>query len=172
MAGLPVGRAQPAGGRDRRLERRARHPPAHLAPALLARNGWGTRPGLERIVAVRILRSGFEALLRQAVHAAMEPEIYPSRAAWNLARRYANVCVAWHLDVDASGAELDHETLRIEIRDQALTRLAREWLVSVDDWTPWVRAQRMVANRAAPVPSVAQYPLAGADVCRLAGRRG
>lgn len=140
-------------------------------PALLARNGWGTRAGRECILGLRLLREGFDALLRQAVHEAIEPEIYPSRNAWHLARRYANVCVAWHRDVDPVGSELEWETLRVEVRDHALKKFVREWVVAIEDWTPWVASNRALADRSLPVPAVAPYPMAPAEVLRLAGRR-
>jgi hypothetical protein len=140
-------------------------------PALLDRNGWGTAPGRECILGVRVLREGFDALLRQAVHDAMEPELYPSRNAWHLARRYANVCIAWHADVDPAGNALEWETLRVEVRDHALKRFVREWVVGIEDWTPWVRANRPLVERSLPVPAIAPYPLPEADRLRLAGRR-
>jgi hypothetical protein len=140
-------------------------------PSLLARNGWATRPGRERILAVRMLREGFDTLLRQAVHAGFEPDIYPSRNSWHLATRYGHVVVAWHPDVDPSGAELERETLRMGIRDATLERFTHDWVVGVEDWTRWVVENRCRVCPTLPVPVLEPYPLAWSDHCRLAGRR-
>lgn len=140
-------------------------------PSLLARNGWATREGRERILAVRLQREGFDTMLRQAVHAGYEPEIYATRNTWHLATRYGHVVVAWHPDVDPSGAELGRETLRIGVRDAALERFTREWVVGIEDWTPWVLENRTRACASLPVPMLAPYPLPTADRLRLAGRR-
>ena len=140
-------------------------------PSLLARNGWATREGRERILAVRLKREGFDTMLRQAVHAGYEPEIYATRNTWHLATRYGHVVVAWHPDVDPSGAELGRETLRMGIRDAALERFTREWVVGIEDWTPWVLENRRQACASLPVPRLAPYPLAAVDRLRLAGRR-
>ncbi|MEQ1500635.1 MAG: DUF4291 family protein [Myxococcota bacterium] len=156
------------GGRSWRTDRTTRF--RLSLPSLLARNGWATRPGRERILAVRLCRVGFDAVLRQAVHAAMEPGVYPCRNAWHLATRYGQVTLAWHPDVDPTGAELDHETLRVGVRDGVLARFARDWVVGVEDWTPWVVANRTQVSASLPVPAVAPYPLVTSERDRLAGR--
>ncbi|MEQ1570416.1 MAG: DUF4291 family protein [Myxococcota bacterium] len=139
-------------------------------PSLLARNGWATRPGRERILAVHVSRGGFDALLRQAVHASFEPELYPSRSGWLLATRYANVTVAWHADVDPTGSDLPRQTVRFGVRDAALRELTSKWVVGVDDWTAWVVEHRDRATAATPVPAVARYPMSDDARARLAGR--
>lgn len=141
-------------------------------PSLLYRNGWATRKDRERILAVRVARSGFDALLRQAVHAAMEADCYATRAAWALATRFANVTLAWHPDVDPSGRALPRETVRIGVRDAALVRFTREWVVAVEDWTDWVVAHRGKVTDDLPVPAVDAYPLPERDRLRIAGRKG
>lgn len=140
-------------------------------PSLLARNGWATRPGRERILAVALRREGFDAMLRQAVHAGYEPDIYPTRNSWHLATRYGHVVVAWHSDVDPAGGELERDTLRMGVRDATLERFTRDWVVAVEDWTPWVVENRGRVGAALPVPVLSGYPLPEADRFRLAGRR-
>ena len=94
-------------------------------PSLLTRNGWASRAGRERILAVWLKRLAFDAILRQAVHAAFEPAVYPTEMGWRLAVRYANVSLAWHPDVDPAGNELSRVTVRIGLRDGALRAVTR-----------------------------------------------
>lgn len=58
-------RAGRFGGRAWRTDRVTRF--RLSLPSLLARNGWATRAGRERILAVKIQREGFDAMVRQAV---------------------------------------------------------------------------------------------------------
>jgi hypothetical protein len=138
-------------------------------PSLLARNGWGTRPGRERILAVWLAREGFDAILRQAVHAAFEPGIYASRMGWQLATRFANAIVAWHPDVDPSGAPLARETVRVGLRDAALRDFTERWVLGVEDHTEWVVASRVHPTPELPVPELRVYPLSDDDARKLAG---
>lgn len=134
--------------------------------SLLGRTEWAKRPGRERVLAVSLAREGFEALLRQSAHAEFEPGLYASRAAWRLATRYAPVSVAWHPDVDEHGRDLPTETLRIGVRDAALRRFTEEYVVGVEDWTPWVGRHRADGG---PLPTLVEYPLAAPQLRILAG---
>jgi hypothetical protein len=158
------------GGRLWRFDRMTRFRTS--LPSLLARNGWATRPGRERILAVYVARDGFDALLRQAVHAAFEPAIYPSRMGWSLAVRFANVTVAWHPDVDPAGNELPRETLRVGVRDGALRSFTDQWVVGVEDFTDWVVAHRGCPRPDLAVPELREYPMDRGLHDRLAGRGG
>lgn len=128
-------------------------------PSLLARSGWGTRAGRERILAVRLARAGFDAILRQAVPAEFDPAVYASKGAWHLATRYANVTLSWHRDVDAVGGECGWDTPRIGLREHALRAFTDQWVVGVEDVTAWVEANRGRAVCDLPVPPAIEYPV-------------
>jgi hypothetical protein len=128
-------------------------------PSLLARTTWATRQGRERILAVRLARVGFDAILRQAVPAEFDPEVYPTRGAWHLATRYANVTVSWHRDVDPAGCECGWDTPRMGLREHALRSFTDEWVEGVEDVTSWVHANRGVAGCEPPLAGVAPYPV-------------
>src|SRR5262245_54086075 len=49
---------------------------------MMYRSGWGTKEGQEVTLAVRLRRSGFEEILRRAVHSNYVPEVYPSPEDW------------------------------------------------------------------------------------------
>ncbi len=155
------------GGPDWRLNRVTRVRTS--LPSLLARCDWGRRVGRERVLAVRVARPGFDAMLRQAVHAEFDPSIYRSRASWRLASRYAAVWVSWHPDLAHTGEALDRQTLRIGLRGEALRRFSTEWMVGVEDWTEWVQAHRDGPDPATPVPVQRPYPVASDLERRLAG---
>lgn len=145
------------GGRSWRTDRVTR---LRLSlPSLLARCSWATRQGRERILAVRIGRAGFDAILRQAVPADFDTAVYASKGAWHLATRFANVTIGWHPDVDPAGGLLGWDTPRIGLRDHALRAFTDEWVVGIEDVTAWVEANRGRRDRDLPMPVVAAYPL-------------
>lgn len=45
---------------------------------MMHRSGWASKPGQERVVAVRITRAGWEEALSQAVLTTPEPRVYGS----------------------------------------------------------------------------------------------
>jgi len=128
-------------------------------PSLLARCSWGLRGGRERILAVSVSRAGFDAILRQAVPAEFEPDVYPTKAAWHLATRFANVSITWHPDRGPDGAPLERLTPRFGLRDHALAAFTERWVVGVEDWTAWVADHRARPGAALPVPVLAPYPV-------------
>src|SRR6476469_8467285 len=46
---------------------------------MMYRSGWGTKPGQEVTLAVRIRRSGFDHLLHAAVHSSFNADVYPDQ---------------------------------------------------------------------------------------------
>lgn len=140
-------------------------------PSLLGRCDWCRRPGRERLLALRLSRDGFDAMLRQAVHGEFEPANYATRGAWQLATRYGAVTLTWHPDRDALGRELPRQAPRIAVRDDALRRLTTDWVLALEDWTPWVQRARAAGDPELPLPVLRPYPAPEALVDRLAGRR-
>src|SRR5215813_11712221 len=47
---------------------------------MMFRSGWGTKPGQEVTLAVRLKRSAFDEILSQAVHSTFVPEVYSTEA--------------------------------------------------------------------------------------------
>src|SRR5215475_197230 len=43
---------------------------------MMYRSGWGTKPGQEVTLAVRLRRAAFDEILRRAVHSSFVPDVY------------------------------------------------------------------------------------------------
>lgn len=72
---------------------------------MMYRSDWGTKEGQEVTLAVRIRRSAFDDILREAVHSTFVPEVYPSHAAWQEAVAKSAVRLQWDPDHHPSGGE-------------------------------------------------------------------
>jgi len=143
------------GGRGWRLDRTSAVRLSLLD--VLHRSNWGTGVGEERILAIRLKRSGFDALLRQAIHKEYPEGLYESRRSWQLATRYSQVSLEWGPDRDPHGNALERGTGRIGMRDTALRNFATIWIEEIIDLSGWARDHRGEAH--INVPTTRPYPV-------------
>jgi hypothetical protein len=88
---------------------------------MMHRSGWATKPGQERILAVRISRDGFEWALR---HASLSQE-----ATKRLVR------VQWDPERSLQLERLDHRTIQVGLGGEAVGRYVDEWIEGISDVT-------------------------------------
>ncbi|WP_412537955.1 DUF4291 domain-containing protein [Longispora sp. K20-0274] len=132
---------------------------------LMHRSNWARKPGQERVLAVRITRSGWEEALSRATLTTADPEAV-ARAA---------VHVQWDPERSARGAALNHYSIQVGIGRHLIRTFADEWIVGLTDLTPQVRkaaalvhaGQAARAHRLFPAERV--YPLPGVLEGRLSG---
>lgn len=91
---------------------------------MMHRSGWATKPGQERVLAVRITRDGFEWALR---HASL------SHAAGKSTRP---VRVQWDPERSVRLERLDHRAIQIGLGGGAVGRYVDEWITGLSDVTP------------------------------------
>jgi hypothetical protein len=65
---------------------------------MMYRSGWGTKSGQERILAVDLLRDGFEWALAHACLTHYDPVVYASQEDWALTKAESPVRVQWDPD--------------------------------------------------------------------------
>ncbi|HEU4557133.1 MAG TPA: DUF4291 domain-containing protein [Longimicrobium sp.] len=113
---------------------------------MMYRSGWGTKPGQEVTLAVRIRRAGFDQLLREAVHSSFAPEVYADHAAWEAAVAGSSVRLQWDPDHDPTGAKVERRAVQLGLRGEVLAAYARDWIVEISDISPFVVEQRSHAR--------------------------
>src|SRR5436309_4481244 len=137
------------------------------------RSGWGTKEGQKVTLAVRLRRSAFDDILKGAVHSTFVPEVYPSQDEWKRAVAGSSVRLQWDPDHDPSGAKVERRAIQLGLRGDALARYAREWIVPIEDISPFVEQQRPHARPAAYdhllVPREQVYPVADGEVVARLG---
>jgi hypothetical protein len=140
---------------------------------MMYRAGWATKPGQERILAVRLLRPAFDEILAGAIHSSFVPEVYEDRTAWKALVAASSVRLQWDPDHDPHGVKQERRAVQLGLRGPVLARYAREWIASITDVTDWVRAQHahVVGRRldALMTPTERVYPVADADVASRLG---
>ncbi|KAB8140644.1 DUF4291 domain-containing protein [Chloroflexia bacterium SDU3-3] len=109
---------------------------------MMYRSGWGTKPGQEVTLAIRIRRKGFDQLLSEAVHSTFDPSIYPDQQAWAAAVAGSSVRLQWDPDHNPGGAKQERRAIQLGLRGTALARYARDWLIKIEDISAFVAQQR------------------------------
>lgn len=140
---------------------------------MMYRSGWGTKEGQEVVLAVRLARAAFDAILAEAVPSTFEPTIYSTEAEWRSAVRRSSVRLQWDPDHLPSGAKVERKAIQLGLRDEALAKYAREWIVDIEDISELVSEQRNHA-KAPPytkliTPREEVYPVTDAGVAYRLG---
>jgi hypothetical protein len=90
---------------------------------MMYRCGWGLKEGQERVLAVRITRTGFETALRSAVLSNDRTVDKPS------------VRVQWDPERDLHLRALDHRSLQLGLAGAASSSYVDEWITGLTDVT-------------------------------------
>ncbi|MFF4699012.1 DUF4291 domain-containing protein [Streptomyces chattanoogensis] len=108
---------------------------------LMHRSNWAQKPGQQRILAVRIKRSGWEEALSRAVLTTSDPSAVADAA----------VHVQWDPERSLRGAPLNHYSIQVGIGRDLIRTYADEWVVGLTDLTDRVRkiATLLQSGRAA-----------------------
>ncbi|GHH12738.1 DUF4291 domain-containing protein [Streptomyces lanatus] len=102
---------------------------------MMYRSGWGTKEGQETILAVEILREGFEWALAHASLTHYERGLHSDRATWKRQLKQAAVRVQWDPERDLRLQPLPYRSLQLGLADDAVRRYADTWTVGIRDVT-------------------------------------
>lgn len=108
---------------------------------MMYRSEWGTKPGQEVILAVRLKRSAFDEILATAVHSSFVPDLYGSEAEWKQAVERSMVRLQWDPDHHPSGAKLERRAIQLGLRSDVLSSYARDWIINIEDISEFVQQQ-------------------------------
>lgn len=140
---------------------------------MMFRSGWASKEGQEVVLAITLRRAGFDAILAAAVHSTYTPEVYGDQATWQRAVRTSDVRLQWDPDHSPSGGKVERRAIQLGLSGRALERYTREWIVGIEDVTPFVKAQhRHVVDDALDrleTPREEVYPVADRAVAAKLG---
>jgi hypothetical protein len=116
---------------------------------MMHRCGWASKEDQQRVLAVRIRRTGFDHILRSAVSSSFDPAVYRSTESWQTALQGSDARLQWDPDHDPFGTPLTRRAIQLGLRGKLLASYTREWLIDIDDITPMVIEQREFAAKQA-----------------------
>lgn len=123
---------------------------------MMYRCGWASKPGQERVFAIRITRAGFETALSQACLSHFDPTRYADQATWKRALQTSPVRIQWDPERSVTGDPLPHRSLQIGLSGTAARRYVSEWIRDLEDITPAVLRRRQGLDE---LPAERPYPL-------------
>jgi hypothetical protein len=116
---------------------------------MMYRSGWGTKPGQEVTLAIRLSRVAFDQILAQAVHSTYLPKIYESHESWRSAVKNSDVRLQWDPDHSPRGGKLERRAIQLGLQGEVIAKYARDWIVSIEDISNFVARQYLhVLNQA------------------------
>jgi hypothetical protein len=140
---------------------------------MMYRSGWATKPGQEVILAVWLKRTGFEAILAEAVPSIFDPAYYGDATTWSAAVARSSVRLQWDPDRTPGGRPQGRRAIQLGLRSRTLARYAAEWILDIEDITDLVREQAghvkpVEARQSLLVPRVEIYrPASAATAAHL-----
>lgn len=118
---------------------------------MMERCGWASKPGQERVLAVRMTRAGWEEALGQATLTTFAPEVYNTFDSWRRDLEGASVRVQWDPERTIHGHALEQRAIQVGLSRQSVERYVNEWTLEIRDITPLIHSLRSLldAGRAA-----------------------
>lgn len=114
---------------------------------MMYRSGWGSKPGQEVTLALRLRRPFFDAILEQAVQSTYDDQQYPTVADWKSELQTSRVRLQWDPDHDPNGASQERRAVQLGLRGDVLKAYGTQELLEVIDMTAFVAEQREHAAR-------------------------
>lgn len=120
---------------------------------MMYRCGWATKPNQERVLAIRLSRAVFRAIVEDAVLSAFDPGVHETEAAWQARVANSDIRVQWDPDHAPDGSRVARRAVQLGLRGAALHAFATEWPLEITDVTAFVEEQRVnVGTPALMVP--------------------
>ncbi len=113
---------------------------------MMYRAGWAVKEHQQQILAIEIKQRHFKEILAQAVHSTFKEHIYGSHEAWKAALAQSEVRLQWDPDHNPFGDKLDRRAVQLGLRGEMLRQFATDWIVSIEDITPFVHEQKALLD--------------------------
>jgi Domain of unknown function (DUF4291) len=130
---------------------------------MMYRSGWGTKVGQEITLAIRLKRAAFDTILAEAVPSSFDRRLFSTEDEWKRQVADSDVRLQWDPDHDPQGKPLQRRAIQLGLRGDAIARFARDWIVSIEDISPFVAEERAhardCANAALSTPREMPYPV-------------
>lgn len=140
---------------------------------MMYRCGWATKPGQERVLAIRIRRDGFERALAQSCLSHYDPAVYASHDEWLRRKQASPVRVQWDPERSARAEPLSWRSIQIGLSGVAVQHYVSEWIREISDITHHVSELRESircgrSSAMTGLPEEQPYPLPS-DIAKAIG---
>jgi hypothetical protein len=132
---------------------------------MMYRSGWAEKAGQERILAIEILRSGFEWALAHACLSHFDGSVHRTSEEWKAALKGSSVRIQWDPERSLQLGPLDYRAIQIGLEREAASAYVDQWVQRIDDITELAKTVRRTMEERGPeaaaelVPKELPYPL-------------
>lgn len=105
-------------------------------------SGWAKKENQEHVLAIRLRREGFDAMLQQADLICEKGRCTPAQLNATIAGNPAEILLRWEPYYDLTGKVTDREAVMIGLRGKALRQYNDHWIMEIQDITEYVREQQ------------------------------
>lgn len=126
---------------------------------MMYRCGWATKPGQERVLAIRLTRAGFEEALAASCLSHFDPAWHTDEALWRQLLRHSPVRIQWDPERTPDGNALPYRSLQVGLSGAAVVSYVADWICDLTDLTPRLARLR---DGTEPLPHERPYPLPAA----------
>jgi len=102
---------------------------------MMYRSGWGKKLGQQRILAIDIIRDGFEWALRNSCLSHYESKFYFSNEEWANIKNRSPVRIQWDPERDIHLNKLDYRSIQIGLSGEAVKLYVNKWIVGIEEIT-------------------------------------
>ncbi len=140
---------------------------------MMHRSGWATKLNQERILAIRLDRVGFDAILRKAILTTYHPKLHTHEAQWAAQMKSSAVRVQWDPDYTPDDVRLERRAIQIGLGGKTAMHYASGgWIIDIVDITEMVVTQRQQAKPPydnLTLPRERKYPIFDPQVAMRLG---
>jgi hypothetical protein len=109
---------------------------------MMYRSQWGQAEGQELVLAVRLRRQFFNALLARAVPSSFDAQAFDNRDAWSAAVARSDVRLQWDPDHLPTGEKCERRAIQLGLRGAALEAYGKREIVQITNVSALVAEQR------------------------------
>jgi len=109
---------------------------------MMYRSDWGRSEGQEVVLAVRLRRTFFDSLLRQAVFSSFGASGYSDQDEWKAAVSRSDVRLQWDPDHLPTGGKCERRAVQLGLRGESLEAFGKREAVDIIDVSDFVAEQR------------------------------
>ncbi|MBK1812665.1 DUF4291 domain-containing protein [Clostridium sp. YIM B02505] len=102
---------------------------------MMYRSGWGTKVDQERILAIDIMREGFEEIILNAVLSTYNEKVYSTYDEWKNKLGASQVRCQWDPDRDIYGDSIERRAIQLGIKGSMVNKYVNEWIKKITDIT-------------------------------------
>ena len=114
---------------------------------MMYRAGWATKLGQERILAIRMTKSGFTEFLNEGVYSSFQKDKYENHEHWKNELGNSQVRIQWDPDHDPHGNKLSRRAIQIGIKGEQVARFNEEYIEEITDISDFVQQQYQILRK-------------------------